>query len=57
MSEHVLAHKLLKSAKLPNQHEQLSKATLRKTQYDLMKDQLRKTFSDSSRYIPTKGDD
>ena len=31
--------------------------TLPQLQYDLMKDQLKKTFSDSSRHVPTKEED
>ena len=57
MSDDVLAYRLLKSANLSNNHEQLIKATLPELHYDLMKDQLKKTFSDSSRYIPTKEED
>ena len=56
MSEDALAYRLLKSANLSNHYEQLIKATLPELQYDLMKDQLKKTFSDSSRHVPTKED-
>ena len=57
MSEDVLACRLLKSANLSNHHEQLIKATLPQLQSDLMKDQLKKTFSESSRHVPTKQED
>ena len=53
MSEDVLAYRLLKSANLSNHHKQLIKATLPELQYNLMKDQLKKTFSNSSRHVPT----
>ena len=55
-SEDVLAYRLLKSANLSNHHKQLIKATLPELQYDLMKDQLKKTFSNSSRHVPTEED-
>ena len=48
---------LLKSANLSNHHEQLINATLPQLQYGLMKDQLKKTFSGSSRHVPTKKED
>ena len=54
MSEDILPYRLLKSANLSNEHKQLIKATLPELQYDSMKDQLKKTFSDSSRHIPIK---
>lgn len=57
MSEDVLAYKLLKSANFLNQQKQLSKTMLPEQQYDLMKDQLNNTLSDSNRYVPIKGDD
>ena len=48
MSEDILAHRLLKSANLSNEDKQLIKAILPELQYESMKDQLKKTFSDSS---------
>ena len=45
---------LLKSADLSNNHEELIKAAIAELKYDLMKDQLKNTFSDVSRHIPTK---
>ena len=54
MSEDILAYRLLKSANLSNEHEQLIKATLPELQYDSLKDQLKKTFSDLSWHIPIK---
>ena len=56
MSDDALAYRLLKPANSSNHHEQLTKATLPQLQYDLMKDQLKKTFSDSSKHVPTKKD-
>ena len=47
---------MLKSAYLSNNHEELIKATIPDLKYDLMKDQLKKTFSDASRHIPTKNE-
>ena len=44
----------LKSANLSNNHEELKKATLPELKCDLVKDQLRKTFSNASRHIPRK---
>ena len=57
MSEDVYAYRLLKSANLSNHHEQLVKATVPQLQYDFMKDQLKTSFSDSSRHAPTKEED
>ena len=53
----ILAYRLLKSANLSNNHEELIKATIPELKYDLMKDQLKKTFSDASRHIPTKNEE
>ena len=52
MSEDILAYTLLKSANLSNEHKQLVNARLAELQYDWVKDQLKKTFNDSSRHIP-----
>ena len=54
MSEDNLAYRLLKSAKLSHEHEQLIRAILPELQYDSMKDQLKKTFNSSSQHIPIK---
>ena len=48
-SDDILAYRLLKSANLSGYHEELVKATIPDLQYDIMKDQLKKTFSDASR--------
>ena len=48
----ILAYRLLKSANLSEQHEQLAKATVSGLRYDLMKDQLKRIFGDLST-IPT----
>ena len=45
---------MLKSANLSNNHKELIKATTPELKYDLIKDQLKKTFSDASRHISTK---
>ena len=55
MSEDIPANRLLKSVNLSNERVQLIKAILPELQYDSMKDQLKKTFSDSSRHISIKG--
>ena len=55
MSGDILAYRLLKSATIQMKtNKQLIKVTLPELQYDSMKDQLKKTFSDSSRHIPIK---
>ena len=48
---------MLKSANLSANHKKLIKATIPELKYDLMKDQLKKTFSDASRHIPTKNEE
>ena len=53
MSDDLLGYLLLKAANLSNNHEELIKATMTELKYDIMKDQLKKTFSDASRQIPT----
>ena len=50
----MLAYCLLKSA---SNHKELMKTAIPELKYDLMKDQLRKTFSDASRHIPTKDEE
>ena len=57
ISDDILAYRLLKSANLSSYHEELVKATIPDFQYDIMKDQLKKTFSDASKQIPTKSDE
>ena len=57
MSDDILAYRLLKAANLSNHHKELIKATIPDLKYDLMKDQLKKTFSDASRQIPIKVED
>ena len=56
-SDNILAYRLLKSANLSNNHKELIKATIPELKYDLMEDQLKKTFSDASRHIPTKNEE
>ena len=51
MSENVLAYRLLKSANLPELHEQMVKGTITDLKYDLMKEQLKKMFGES---LPSK---
>ena len=45
------SYRLLKSANLSNNREELIKAIIPKLKYDSMKDQLKKTFSDSSNHV------
>ena len=49
MSDDILAYRLLKSANLSSYYEELIKATIPDLKYNIMKDQLKKTFSDASR--------
>ena len=53
-SDNILAYHLLKLATLSNNHEELIKATIPELKYDLMKDHLKKIFSDASRHIQNK---
>ena len=48
MSSDILAYRLLKSANLSEQHEQLARATIAKFDYESMKGQLKKIFGDSA---------
>ena len=57
MSNDILAYHLLKSANLSTHHEELIKAAIPDLHYNIMKDQLKKTFSDASRQILTKTED
>ena len=54
MSDDILAYRLLKAANLTPQHEELIKATITDLKFDSMKEQLKKTFSDST-LTPTAG--
>ena len=54
----ILAYCLLKSPILSNnKHKELTKATITELKHDLIQDQLKKIFSDSSRHIPTKNEE
>ena len=44
-------------ANLSNNPEELVKATIPELKYDPMTDQLKKTFSDTSRHIPPKNEE
>ena len=57
MSDDILAYQLLKSANWSTHHEELIKATIPDIQCNILKDQLKKTFSDASRQVPTKTED
>ena len=57
MSDNILVYQLLKSANLSTHHEELIKATIPDLQYNIMKDQLKKTFYDASRQFATKTED
>ena len=46
VSHDILAYHLLKSVNLSEQHGQLAKAIICDLKYDLMKDQLKRTFGD-----------
>ena len=47
MSENILAYRLLKSANLPEPRKQMVKGTISYLKFNLMKDQLKKTFGKS----------
>ena len=53
MSDDILAYQLSKSA----HHKQLIKAIIPNLQYNIMKDQLKKMFSDALKQVPTKTED
>ena len=54
LSTDVLAYRLLKSANLSENHEQLARATITDLTYETMKTQLKKIFGDSSRdHLPS----
>ena len=57
MSDDILAYRLLKAANLSSYHEELLKTTIPDLHFDIMKDQLKKIFSDAWRQIPTKSED
>ena len=54
MAENILTNGLLQSANLSNKHQQITKVTLPELWCDSMKDQTKKTFSDSSWHILNK---
>ena len=56
LSDDILAYQLIKTANLSSQHEELIKATITDLKYDLVKDQVKKTFSNSLKRIPTSED-
>ena len=47
MSDDILANRLLKSANLSGYHEELVNSTIPDLQFDIMKDKIKKTFSDA----------
>ena len=47
MSDGILAYRLLKSSNLSSHQEELVNTTMPDLKYDIMKDQLKKTFSDA----------
>ena len=53
MTDDILTYRLLESADLSEQHEQLAKATISDLKFDTMKDQLKKIFGDLSCIPPT----
>ena len=55
-SEYILTYPLLKSTNLSNHCEKLIKATIPESTYDIIKDQLNKTFTDVYTRIPTKSE-
>ena len=57
MSDDILADRMLKAASVSNCNEELIKETIFDLQYDLIKDQIKKTFSDASRQVPAKNED
>ena len=57
MSHDILSYQLLKSANLSTHYEQLIKATVPDLQFNIMKDQVKKTFSDALRQVPIKTED
>ena len=48
MSDDILAYRLLKSANISNEHQQLARATMGDLKYDNMKSQLNKIFGDQA---------
>ena len=56
MSDHILAYRLLKSANLSSYNEELVKATIPDSQYNIKKYHLKKTFSDASKQTTTKSE-
>ena len=56
-SDYILVYSLLKSTNSSNNHKELIKATSPDLKYNLIKDQLKKIFSDASRHVPTKNEE
>ena len=56
-SDDILAYRLLKSSNLSDNHEELIQAAIPELKNNLIKDQLKKTFSVASRHIPTKNEE
>ena len=60
MSDNILAYSLLKNANVKQSKEQLIKATISDLRYNLMKEQLKKIFSDllssSTNTLPLPGE-
>ena len=56
MSSDILAYRLLKSANISEQHEQLARATISELKYEGMKTQLKKIFGDSSKGFSSDND-
>ena len=56
-SDDILAYRLLKSRNLSNNHKELIQTAISELTNDLIKDQLKKTFSVASRHIPTKNEE
>ena len=53
MSTDIIAYRLLKSANLSEQHQQLARATITELKCDTMKTQLKKIFHDNSDLKPS----
>ena len=52
MSTDILAYRLLKSANLSEQHQQLARAAITELTYDTVKTQLKKIFGDNPDFDP-----
>ena len=53
MSTDILTYRLLKSANLSEQHQQLARAAITELKYGTMKTQLKKIFGDNSDFYPS----